>query len=72
MEIENLYVLETKKKAFWSSYSNNTFTKENIKLAIKHLIMECYFTVRNDDFIQTIGIPMGIDPAPFWAININS
>ena len=55
------------KEAFWSSYSNNTFTKENIKLAIKHLIMECYFTVGNDVFIQTIGIPMGIDPAPFWA-----
>ena len=29
--------------------------------------MECYFTVGNDVFIQTIGIPMGIDPAPFWA-----
>merc|ERR1712215_334290 len=46
---------------------DSTFTKEDIKLAIRHLIMEFYFTVGNDDFIQTIGIPMGIDPAQFWA-----
>ena len=54
------------KKAFWSSHKDNIFNKDNIKLAIRHLIRECYFTVGNKLFIQTIGIPMGIDPAPFW------
>ena len=55
------------KHAFWSSSKSNIFNKENIKLAIRHLIRECYFTVGDGIFIQTIGIPMGIDPAPFWA-----
>ena len=55
------------KNAFWSSHKDNIFNKDNIKLAIRHLIRECYFTVGNKLFIQTIGIPMGIDPAPFWA-----
>ena len=56
------------KHAFWSSNKyNTTFSKDEIKLAIRHLIKECYFTVGNSVFIQTIGIPMGIDPAPFWA-----
>ena len=56
------------KNAFWSSYKcNTTFSKVEIKLAMKHLISECYFTVGNSVFIQTVGIPMGIDPAPFWA-----
>ena len=32
-----------------------------------HLIQECYFTVGNLLFLQSIGIPMGIDPVPFWA-----
>ena len=54
-------------KAVWSSHKDNAFTKDNIKLATKHLIKECYFTVGNAVFVQTIGIPMGIDPAPFWA-----
>ena len=55
------------KNAFWSSHKENIFNKESIKLAIRHLIRECYFTVGDKVFIQTIGIPMGIDPAPFWA-----
>ena len=56
------------KHAFWSPNNSNTnFSKVDIKLAIKHLIRNCYFTVGNNVFIQTIGIPMGIDPAPFWA-----
>ena len=56
------------KHAFWSTNRcSTTFSKADIKLAIKHLISQCYFTVGNSVFIQTIGIPMGIDPAPFWA-----
>ena len=43
------------------------FTKESLKVATKHLILSCYFKVGNKLFRQTIGMPMGIDPSPFWA-----
>ena len=43
------------------------FTKNSLKVAVKHLIENCYFTVGNTVLRQAIGIPMGIDPAPFWA-----
>merc|ERR1712055_637257 len=64
---ERQYIGVNDKIAFWSSNRYKNFSKNDIKLAIKHLICECYFTVGNSVFIQTIGIPMGIDPAPFWA-----
>ena len=32
------------------------------------LIKNCYFTIGNILFKQDIGIPMGIDSPPFWAI----
>ena len=35
--------------------------------AVSFLIKNCYFTIGNIVFKQDIGIPMGIDPAPFWA-----
>ena len=38
-----------------------------LKITVKHLIENCYFTVGNCVMKQGIGIPMGIDPAPFWA-----
>ena len=34
---------------------------------LKHLISKSFFTVGNLVFLQSIGIPMGIDPAPFLA-----
>ena len=34
---------------------------------MKHSIENCYFTVGKTVLRQAIGIPMGIDPAPFWA-----
>ena len=34
---------------------------------VKHLITRTYFVVGNLIIRQSIGIPMGIDPAPFWA-----
>ena len=34
---------------------------------VSYLITKCYFTVGNQVYKQDIGIPMGIDPAPFWA-----
>ena len=43
------------------------YTKNSLKTAVRHLIENCYFSVGNIILRQAIGIPMGIDPAPFWA-----
>ena len=56
--------------AYWSTKipkSSISFSRNSLKIAIKHLIQNCYFTVGNVVMRQAIGIPMGIDPAPFWA-----
>ena len=54
--------------AFWSKTKKGvSFSKAALKIAISHLIENCYFTVGNIVMKQAIGIPMGIDPAPFWA-----
>ena len=34
---------------------------------VKHLITRTYFVVGNLIIRESIGIPMGIDPTPFWA-----
>ena len=36
------------------------------KRAVSRLVTNCYFTVGNCVLRQSIGIPMGIDHAPFW------
>jgi len=57
-------------RAYWSKSNPKTlvsFTRNSLKVAVKHLIQNCYFTVGNVVMRQAIGIPMGIDPAPFWA-----
>ena len=63
------YLTVTSHSAFWSKKKKgkNSFTKQQIKILVAHLIRETYFQVGNLLFIQRIGIPMGIDPAPFWA-----
>ena len=43
------------------------FDKKSLKLAVKYLLENCYFTIGNNVFRQCIGIPMGSDPAPFFA-----
>ena len=55
--------------AFWGKKRKGQtgFSKSSLVIAIKHLIQNCYFTVGNITLKQDIGIPMGIDPAPFWA-----
>ena len=40
---------------------------KKVKWVLKYLIENCYFTVGNILFRQNIGIPMGSDPAPFFA-----
>ena len=44
-----------------------SFSKAEVKNAIKYLIENCFFSVGIYVFCQIIGIPMGTDPAPFMA-----
>ena len=48
-------------------YGKKSLTKQDIKILTLHLIKETHFLIGNKLFLQIIGIPMGIDPAPFWA-----
>ena len=60
--------ISEKGNASWSTTRGKTcFSKSSLIIAVKHLIKNCYFTVGNITMRQAIGIPMGIDPAPFWA-----
>ena len=43
------------------------FSKTSLKTAINHLIENCCFNIGKVTINQAIGIPLGIDPAPFWA-----
>ena len=43
------------------------FSKNRLKALVDYLITNTYFEVGNLLIRQSIGIPMGIDPAPFWA-----
>ena len=63
------YLTVLGKQCFFSRYKHgdNSFTKNDVKMLVKHLISETFFQVGNKLFRQCIGIPMGIDPAPFWA-----
>ena len=63
------YLTISGRSAFWSKKKKgkNSFTKGEIKSLVSHLIRETYFQVGNLMLKQCIGIPMGIDPAPFWA-----
>ena len=56
-------------EAFWGKKVKGKvgFTKSSLIKATKHLIENCYFDIGNLTLKQDIGIPMGIDPAPFWA-----
>ena len=64
-------LINTRGTAYWAS--NNTksqlyyFTKESIIDAVIYLINNSYFKLGTKLFLQNIGIPMGSDPAPFFA-----
>ena len=45
----------------------NSYTKNTIKSFVEFIIKHSFFTVGNLLLLQKIGIPMGIDPAPFIA-----
>ena len=55
--------------AFWSKKRSGKryFTRNSLKMIVKHLIINSHFQIGNFLLTQIIGIPMGIDPAPFWA-----
>ena len=44
-----------------------TFNRQGVKDAVRFLMSNCYITCGNKLFQQIIGIPMGSDPAPFFA-----
>ena len=56
-------------KTFWMKKKNGKkyFTRNRLKALVDYLITNTYFEVGNLLIRQSIGIPMGIDPAPFWA-----
>ena len=63
------YITVLNSSTFWSKKKRgkNSFTRQQVKLLVTHLVKETYFQVGNLLLKQCIGIPMGIDPAPFWA-----
>ena len=54
---------------YWTSkgVGKRFFTHQTLKDTVSYLIQKCFFKIGNLVFKQDIGIPMGIDPAPFWA-----
>ena len=59
----------SEKKVFWKRkpMKKQSISRFQLKALVKHLITRTYFIVGNLIIRQSIGIPMGIDPAPFWA-----
>ena len=67
---ENKFIQINKFGARWTREVKNNricFSKQQIKDAVSYLRSNCYFTVGPKIFCQIIGIPMGSDPAPFFA-----
>ena len=54
---------------YWTTTGKDDrfFTNTSLADCVAFLIKNCYFKVGNKILRQNIGIPMGIDPAPFWA-----
>ena len=56
--------------AYWCEKKNSKdkyYFKVDVIRAVKFLLENCFFTIGNKVLRQIIGIPMGGDPAPFWA-----
>ena len=54
---------------YWGKKSKDNigFSKSTLITSLKHLIQNCYFMVAISLLRQKIGIPMGTEPATFWA-----
>jgi len=67
---KNRQYLSVTKSANWVTGKvavKKLYTVEKVKPIVQKLIESSYFTVGNILFRQMIGIPMGSDPAPFFA-----
>ena len=67
---EHKFIVISKFGARWCKDKKDSaisFDKQMIKDAVKYLLSNCFFTVGSKIFRQIIGIPMGSDPAPFFA-----
>ena len=47
--------------------NKNVYFKKDVIAAVEFLLKNCFFNVGNKVLRQIIGLPMGGDPAPFWA-----
>ena len=64
------YLVVNKFGVRWARQATNKhicFNKKEMKEAVNYLLSNCVFTVGSKIFRQIIGIPMGSDPAPFFA-----
>ena len=63
------YLGFTESSTFWKKKASGkqTLSRLQLKTLVRHLITNTFFVVGNLIIRQSIGIPMGIDPAPFWA-----
>lgn len=68
-EINKKFLTINGERSYWTrkKHGKNSYKIDEVKLLMKELITKSYFQVGNLVFRQRIGIPMGIDPAPFWA-----
>ncbi len=52
----------------WGNYvKGHSYTKEEIFQMVDDIIFNAFFSVGDEVFRQIVGIPMGVDPAPFMA-----
>lgn len=64
------FISVTESGARWvdnASRCKLVFTREKVKEAVAYLLSQCFFKMGESLFRQIIGIPMGSDPAPFFA-----
>ena len=64
------YLSVTKSGAHWVKGKGNIssfYNKQKVKDVIKYLIDNSFFIIGGILFRQAIGMPMGSDPAPFFA-----
>jgi len=64
------YLVITRYGAKWSnniSQHDIWFDGTKMKVAVAYLLDNCFFMTGKKLFRQIIGIPMGSDPAPFFA-----
>ena len=62
--------VDARGNAYWCTEKNTKdkkYFKKDVINALKFLLDNCFFTIGDKVLKHVIGIPMGGDPAPFWA-----